>query len=56
MTSVSHQIKLNISKSKTFYQQSYTMILTDLSNTIKKLWEKILFQKHFKLLAETKWN
>ena len=24
------------------------MLLTDLSNTIKKLWEKISFQKHFK--------
>ena len=25
------------------------MILTDLSNTIKKLWEKISFRKHFKV-------
>ena len=24
------------------------MILTDLSNAIKKLWEKISFHKHFK--------
>ena len=24
------------------------MILTDLSDTIKKLWEKISFHKHFK--------
>ena len=27
------------------------MILTDLSNTIKKLWKKISFHKHFKLFA-----
>ena len=35
----SYQIKLNISKSKTvkkFYQRSYIMFLTDLSNTVKK--------------------
>ena len=30
------------------YQRSYIMILSDLSNTIKKLWEKISFHKHFK--------
>ena len=44
-------MKLNISKNKRvkkFYQSSYIMILTDLSNTIKKLWEKISFHKHFK--------
>ena len=39
--------ELNISmKSKTvkkFYQGSYIMILTDLSNAIKKLWEKFRF-------------
>ena len=46
----SYQIKLNISRSKTdkkFHQRSYIMILTDLSNTVKKLWEKILFHKQF---------
>ena len=38
----SYQIELNISKSKIvqkFYQRCYIMILTDLSNVIKKLWE-----------------
>ena len=47
----SDQIKLNISKSKAvtkFYQRSYTVILTDLSNAIRKLLEKISFHKHFK--------
>ena len=32
---------------KKIYQRSYIMILTDLSNTMKKLWEKISFDKHF---------
>ena len=47
----SYQIELNISKSKTvkkFYRRSYIMILTDLSDTVKKLWEKISFHKNFK--------
>ena len=47
----SYQIKLNISKSKTFKKilskKLYIMTLTDLSNTIKKLWKKISFHKHF---------
>ena len=43
----SFQIKLNILKQK-FFQSSYTVILTDLFNAIKKLWEKISFHKHFK--------
>ena len=30
-----------------FYQRSYTVILTDLSNAIRKLLEKISFHKHF---------
>ena len=45
-----NQIKLNISKSKAVTKilfGSYTVILTDLSNAIKKLWEKISFHKHF---------
>ena len=33
---------------QTFYQRSYTVILTDLSKAIKKLREKISFHKHFK--------
>ena len=33
---------------KKFYHRSYIMILTDLSNTINKLWEKISFHKLFK--------
>ena len=32
-----------------FYQKSYIMILTDLSNAIKNLWVKISFLKHFKI-------
>ena len=28
------------------------MILLDLSNSIKKVWEKISFHKHFKQLAQ----
>ena len=28
------------------------MILTDLSNAIKKLWEKISFDKHFKVIPQ----
>ena len=31
-----------------FHQRSYTVILTDLFNAMKKLWEKISFHKHFK--------
>ena len=31
-----------------FHQRSYTVILTDLSNAIRKLLEKISFHKHFK--------
>ena len=38
-----------VRKLEKFCQRSYIMILTDLSNTIKKLWEKISFHKHFKL-------
>ena len=30
-----------------FYQRSYTVILTDLFNAIKKLRKKISFHKHF---------
>ena len=33
-----------------FYKRSYIMILTNLSHTIKKLWEKISFHEHFKHL------
>ena len=32
------------------YQRSYIMILTDLSNAINNLWEKISFHKQFKLV------
>ena len=32
-----------------FYQSSYTVILTEVSNAIKKLCEKISFHKHFEV-------
>ena len=33
------------------------MILTHLFNATKKLWEKILFHKHFKIICfETNWS
>ena len=35
---------------KIFYQRSYITVLTDVSNAIKKLLEKISFHKHFNLL------
>ena len=34
--------KIEYLKVKKFYQRSYIMIITDLSNTIKKLWIVIL--------------
>ena len=55
MTSVvvlfAYLIKLNISTRKElckFYQRSYIIILTYLSNSIKKMLDKISFHKHFK--------
>ena len=55
MTSVvvlfTYLIKLNISTRKElnkFYQRSCIIILTDLSNAIQKMLDKISFHKHFK--------
>ena len=46
-----YPIKWNISTRKElrkFYQRSFIIILTDLSNAIKKMLDKISFYKHFK--------
>ena len=53
VVSFSNQIELNIVSRKArqlqkFCQRSYTVILTDLSNAIRKLSEKISFHRHFK--------
>ena len=48
----SYLLKLNMSKSKAITKillKNLCCDLTDLSNAIKKLWEKISFHKHFKL-------
>ena len=47
--SFSNQIKLNISKSKAVTKLLSKKILTDLSNAIRKLSEKISFHRHFKV-------
>ena len=39
-----------------FYQRSCIIIVTDLSNTIQKMLDKISFQKHFKVDLQNKYN
>ena len=58
MTSVvelfAYPIKLNISTRRElhkFYQRSCIIILTDLSNAVKKMLDKISFHKHFKVFT-----
>ena len=55
--SFSNQIKLNISKSKAvtkILSKKLYSVLTDLSNAMRKLSEKISFHRHFKLSNNVK--